>query len=181
MLDQAQVRMKKTQNCMQKQIQELTCEAFRCTRKGDRLNEGRAYCNLGIAYHRLGQFEKAAEFHRKHLNIALEVGDRAIEGGAYGNLGNAYNSLGQFEKAVEFYLKRLNIALEVGDIRVLVKARCLWQLRKCLTYNSLGQFEKAAEFHRKDLNIALEVGDRAGEGSAYGNLGNAYHRLGQLV
>ena len=32
--------------------------------------------------------------------------------------------------------------------------------------------------HRKHLAIALELGDRAGEGKAYGNLGNAYRSLG---
>ena len=32
----------------------------------------------------------------------------------------------------------------------------------------------------KDLSIAKDVGDRAGEGSAYGNLGNAYYSLGDF-
>ena len=33
-------------------------------------------------------------------------------------------------------------------------------------------------YHEKHLKIALEIGDRAGEGEAYGNLGNAYQPLG---
>ena len=36
------------------------------------------------------------------------------------------------------------------------------------------------EYPSKHLVIALEVGDRAGEGLAYGNLGCAYHSLGQF-
>ena len=40
-------------------------------------------------------------------------------------------------------------------------------------YDSLGDFNKAIEYHTLDLAIAKEVGDRAGEGTAYGNLGNA--------
>ena len=40
-------------------------------------------------------------------------------------------------------------------------------------YQSLGDFSRAIEHHTQHLAIAKEVGDRAGEGSAYGNLGNA--------
>ena len=45
---------------------------------------------------------------------------------------------------------------------------------------SLGDFRKAIEYHEKDLKIAIEIGDRAGEGRAYGNLGNAYNSLGDF-
>ena len=37
----------------------------------------------------------------------------------------------------------------------------------------MGDYQKAIEYHAKDLKIAKEIGDRAGEGRAYGNLGNA--------
>ena len=36
------------------------------------------------------------------------------------------------------------------------------------------------EYYEKDLSIAKEVGNRAGEGSTYGNLGNAYLSLGNF-
>ena len=57
---------------------------------GDRAGEGRAYGNLGNAYKSLCDYQKAIEYHEKHLKIAKEIGDRAGEGRAYGNLGNAY-------------------------------------------------------------------------------------------
>ena len=44
-------------------------------------------------------------------------------------------------------------------------------------YKSQGEFRKAIEYREKHLNIAIEICDRAGEGLAYGNLGNAYHSL----
>ena len=74
---------------------------MRCARAGDRDGECRAYCDLGNAYLSLGQFDKAIEFHRKALNIALELGNRAWVGAAYANLGNAYESLGQFQQKYE--------------------------------------------------------------------------------
>ena len=42
---------------------------------GDRAGEGIAYCNLGIAYHRRGNFKQAIEYHNQHLTIAKELGD----------------------------------------------------------------------------------------------------------
>ena len=44
----------------------------------------------------------------------------------------------------------------------------------------LGDFKQAIEYHMLHLTIAKEVGDRAGEGRAYGNLGNAYQGLGDF-
>ena len=37
---------------------------------GDKDEEGRAYGNLGIAYHDLGDFQKAIQYHERHLEIA---------------------------------------------------------------------------------------------------------------
>ncbi|XP_044170138.1 tetratricopeptide repeat protein 28-like [Acropora millepora] len=45
---------------------------------------------------------------------------------------------------------------------------------------SLGDLRRAIEYHEKHLEIAKEVSDRIGEGSAYGNLGNAYQSLGDF-
>ena len=49
-----------------------------------------------------------------------------------------------------------------------------------LTGDSLGDFKQAVKYHNQHLSIAKELGDRAGEGSAYGNLGNAYQSLGDF-
>jgi tetratricopeptide (TPR) repeat protein len=47
-------------------------------------------------------------------------------------------------------------------------------------YQSLGSFSQALEHHKEHLAISKEVGDRAGEGMAYGNLGNAYRSQGDF-
>ena len=143
---------------------------------GDRAGQGRAYGNLGNAYHSLGQFQQAIEYHKQDLSIAIEVGDRAGQGRAYGNLGIAYHSLCQFQQAIEYHKQRLNIAIEVGDRAG--QGAAYGNLGNA--YDSLGQFQQAIEYHKQDLSIAIEVGDRAGQGRAYGNLGIAYHGLGQF-
>ena len=42
------------------------------------------------------------------------------------------------------------------------------------------QGKEAIEYHNLHLKIAKKVGDKHGEGGANGNLGNAYHRLGDF-
>jgi len=50
-----------------------------------------------------------------------------------------------------------------------------------LLYQLQGGFSKAIAYHTQCLAIAKEVGDRAGEGHAYGNLGNAYQSQGDYA
>ena len=66
----------------------------------DQAGEGSSYANLGNAYHCLGDFKKAIDYHERYLKIAKEVRDRAGEGRSYANLGNNYHSLGDFKKAI---------------------------------------------------------------------------------
>ena len=146
-------------------------------------NIGDAYVNfkdfqhaLGIAYHRLGDFRKAIEYHERHLKISKEVKDRAGEGSAYGNLGNAYYSLGDFQKAIECHEQHLKISKEVGDRAG--EGKAYGNLGNA--YRNLGDFQKAIEYHERHLKISKEVGAREGEGNAYCNLGNAYRNLGDF-
>ena len=124
----------------------------------------------------MGNFQKAIEYHEKHLKIAKEVGDRSGESGAYVNLGKAYYRLDNFRKVIEYYEKHLKIAKEVGDRYGECRAYSILGN----AYDSLGNFQKATEYHEKHLEIAKEIGDRSGEGGAHGNLGNAYHSLGKF-
>ena len=53
----------------------------------------------GEANHRLDEFPRAMEYHKKHLNIAKEVGDRKEKGHAYLNIGDVHKSLGDVPRA----------------------------------------------------------------------------------
>ncbi|CAH3178440.1 unnamed protein product [Porites evermanni] len=143
---------------------------------GDREGQAKAYCNLGNAYHSLGYFQKALEYHQRDLKISKEVGDRAGEGIAYQNLGHAYETVGDFQKAIEYHEQRLTISKEEGDRA----AEGIAYHNLGNAYSSLGYFQKAIEYHERYLKISEEVGDRAGEGIAYCNLGNAFRNLGDF-
>ena len=41
---------------------------------GDKVLEANIYCNLGNAYHSLGDFQEAIEYHERVLKISKEIG-----------------------------------------------------------------------------------------------------------
>ena len=143
---------------------------------GDKAGEGNSYFNLGNAYHNLGDFEKAIQYHKRHLEIAKEVGDKAGEGNSYCNLGNAYDSLADFKRAIQYHERHLKIAREVGD----KAGEGISYSNLGNAYHSLGNFERAIQYDQRDLDIAKELKDRAGEGKSYGNLGVVYHSRGDF-
>ena len=142
----------------------------------DRIGQGRAYGNIGLACRNLGNFKKAVEYHQLHLSVAKEVGDRAGEGKAYANLGSAYCRLGDFDKALNYHQVHLNIAKEVGDKNG--QGRAYGNLG--LAYRNIGDFKEALKYHKLHLKIAKDIGDRDAEGRTYGNLGLVYRNLGDF-
>ena len=48
--------------------------------------------NLGNAYHCLGEYQKAIEYHKKNLEITIAIGDQSGIARRYANLRNAYHN-----------------------------------------------------------------------------------------
>ena len=144
-------------------------------RLNDSLNEGVALSNMGNAYHRLGNIERAIQFYEQGLVIERDLGDRRGEATSLGCLGIAYASLGETERAIQFHEQYLTIARDFGDRRN--EASALGNLG--LAYTDLGEIQHAIELYEKQLTIDRELGDRRGEGNALGNLGLAYADLGE--
>ncbi|MEH2198409.1 CHAT domain-containing protein [Nostoc sp.] len=140
----------------------------------DRLGEGKALGNLGLAYDSLGDYIKAIEYQHQSLAIAREINDRLGEGQSLGNLGIAYYSLGDYSKAIKYQQQRLTIAREINDR--LGEGQSLGNLG--IAYYSLGDYSKAIDYHQQSLAIAREIKDRLGERQSLGNLGIAYYSLG---
>ena len=92
---------------------------------GDRAVEGGAYGNLGNAYHSLGDYRKALEYHEKRLKITKEIGDRAGEAEAYCNIGNAYSFLEQIENAVDYFVSAVDA---FNSLRSLLKSQDNWKV-----------------------------------------------------
>lgn len=81
----------------------------------DREGEGIWLGNLGDAYWRLGQSERAIECFEHAVAIAREIKNRGTEGYWLGNLGDVYLSLSQWERVREYYEQALALTRETKD------------------------------------------------------------------
>ena len=142
----------------------------------DRQGEGLFLGKLGIAYHDLGQVERAIGYYQQALIVSQKIGDRRGEGNMLGNLGLAYSDLGQTEQAIWYHEQALKISQEISDRRG--EGADLGNLGN--VYRALGQVEQAIDYYQQALGISREIGDRRNEGSWLGNLGLAYNDLGQV-
>ena len=153
-------------------VQELSI----AKKQGNRVGEGKAYANLGVAYYNLGDFQQAIECYTQSLSICKEFGYGKAEGAVSFHLANLYHLVGDFQKAIEYYLQSLSFAEGVGN-RTLQGE--IYE-NMGLTYYNLGDFKQAMECHKKDVSITKALGVRAKEGRAYGNLGCDYYSLGDI-
>ncbi len=106
---------------------------------GNKTSDGNVYSDPGHAYQKLLQLDKAKEFHRKCLNIALKINDTSDT--QYNGLGNVWSIFG-LGKAMDFYLKYLGVTPTKADEGIAYSE--IGGL-----YCSSGHFDKAIEFHEK--------------------------------
>lgn len=77
--------------------------------------EAQACYSLGNTYTLLRDYDKAIEYHLRHLAIAQQLSDRVGEGRAYWSISNAYASMGRNEDALQYACKHLDITRETSD------------------------------------------------------------------
>jgi tetratricopeptide (TPR) repeat protein len=131
--------------------------------------------NLGSAYYRMGQVQRAIGFYEKALQLARDHHNRWGEGTWIGNLANCVSDLGQNARAIEYYEKSLAINREVGD-RV-GESNALGNL--AIRYSEMGQNTRAFEYVERALAIDREVESRDSEATDLEALGNRHLDLGR--
>jgi len=145
-------------------------------KSGNRSQEGRASCNLGIIHHHLGNFGEAIACQKLRLVIAMEKNDEAAIARAYCNLGCTYDLIGDHIKAVRFHKLDLGIQQKLGS--VLGESSACGNIGNAT--HALGDYESALEWHKKHMAFATELGDIRGQCSASGNIGMVLESSGQF-
>ncbi|MFN8495579.1 MAG: tetratricopeptide repeat protein [Caldilineaceae bacterium] len=131
--------------------------------------------DLGLAYSRLGEMDKAIDCYQQAITIAKKTVERDIEGIILGNLATCYSALGKYQQAGNCYQQALIIAKDIGDRRGEEK-----RLTNLGNNNyDLGQLDKAIDYFQQALIIAKEIQSRVDEGVILGNLGVTYLALQQ--
>jgi len=82
---------------------------------GDREGEAITLINLGIEYHRQGDFSEALLCFEKALDIFSEIENSSGEMTALGNIADVRNSQGETLKAIEIYNLSIDDAKRIGD------------------------------------------------------------------
>jgi tetratricopeptide (TPR) repeat protein len=142
----------------------------------ERLEFGRSYNDIGLAYLDIGKPDVAVDYLEKSLMMTNEVGDQHGERAATSNLGVAYIQLGKVRKAIGYLEDSLEIALKIKDqigIENVV-------VNLGIAYLNIGDVHRAINYFEQALTIARKVGDRRGEVNAVGNLGSAYRHFGDI-
>lgn len=143
-------------------------------RLGNKKSEGSNLGNMGNAYFDLGELQKAMDYYKQALAIALEIRDRIDESASLGNIGKTYCELGLNQKAIKYIERALIIDREIGDPRdELADLNNLGTI-----YFDLGNMEKAFEQYNNALKISREIGDKLTESYLLSNMGNIYNNLG---
>ncbi|MEL6341770.1 MAG: tetratricopeptide repeat protein [Myxococcota bacterium] len=158
------------------ELLEQALEAHRA--QGDRFNEARVLCGLGLLRQE-SQGRSAAAF--ADLNNALAIfqglGARGMEALVRGNLGVVHDYQGDFAAAEDCYRQALAIHREVGSRR---NAVVLYANLTSLLLQQ-GRDDEAIRHGRRGLKIAREDGDRTYEGILLINLGSIYLQQGRTA
>ena len=80
-----------------------------------KVEEARAYSNLGSSYHYKRNFEQAITYHNHVLRLAHELKDHTIEARAYAGLGHAARCMGGYTDAKSWHEQQLDMALKTRD------------------------------------------------------------------
>ena len=126
--------------------------------------------NLGIAYHKLGNNEKAFNFYKKALKEAKLSSDHKRECEAFLELGKISKLKGHWEKASTYFESARSIYRSLGD-----RSNEAWVLENLgIIYLNQDRFEDAIENFESALRIYQSLEDRSNEASIFMHLGIAY-------
>lgn len=133
----------------------------------NKVNIGRAYCNLGLSHLSLGNNEIALECQKYFLAIAHMTNNTTGKFRALGNIGDVLIKIGDLEEAGKMFHRQLGIARQSRE-RLLEATACA---ALGLVHRLMKKYDKALGYHTQELTLRQELGDLQGECKAHGHLG----------
>ncbi|HKH45427.1 MAG TPA: tetratricopeptide repeat protein [Thermoanaerobaculia bacterium] len=140
-------------------------------------DEGRADVlnAFGVAYHNLGEMERAEESYEQAADIRRRIGDERGYATTLRNLANLHLIRGDYAVAEKQLEEALALLERVGDGPGIADL-----------YNSLGalaeergEFEKALAQYQRALRVRRDLGNDLALAESFGNVGYACYQLGR--
>ena len=133
--------------------------------------------NIGASLIKLGQYERALDYHLRALEMRRAVNDRPRIGLSLTSVGSCYHLLDDKPKALEYFTEALKLIPEVKDDYYTAKA-----LNNIGTvYRKMGDFPKALDFLNQALTLRLKVGDPRGTAETLSQLARLERDRGNLT
>ncbi|CAM4982860.1 unnamed protein product [Rotaria socialis] len=139
------------------------------------------YHQLGVINCHQGEYQKAATFYEKSLEIKRKTlpKDDAPLAPTYSNIGLVYNSMGEYSRALEYYEKSykiLEISLPPNHPDLATSYNNIGSV-----YDNMGEYSKALEYYEKSHQI-LEISlppNHPDLATSYNNIGGMHSRIGE--
>lgn len=134
------------------------------------------YLCIGAIFDRVSNVNKAIQYYRKALRIAVNRSDEKLKAKCHACMGDSCDRLGAFDRALEYHRKSLRIVRKLKDKQG--EIRCYSGMGN--VYHGLGDFNKSINYHEEALRIATAIDNSQEVSKCYSNLGNAYQNLGNF-
>ncbi|MGH9380997.1 MAG: protein kinase domain-containing protein [Thermoanaerobaculia bacterium] len=130
---------------------------------------------MGVAYHRLGELDQAADHYGRAALLRRDIGDQRGHATSLRNVAMVDTVRGRYEAAESSLEAARQIFEQIGD-----------QAGAAALLNDLGVLDEergdyrgALDAYRRALKLTEDVGDRAATADSYNNVGYAYYLLGE--
>jgi serine/threonine protein kinase len=114
-----------------------------------------AEANVGLAYFKQGQYERAIIHYQKAITHYTECGNREYAILNHGNVGNAYFQLGDFARAQDNITKVIQYTNQISQEKV----KAFWKANLTNAISNAGSKKMALEYFLYTLEVEHRYGD----------------------
>ena len=128
--------------------------------------------NIGLGYHRKGEFVDALNYWTESLKIYESINDEPGTANLLSNIATIYNTNGDDAKSLEYALRSLKIAEKIGDkLRILSVLNTLANIY----YSKPATKDTALGYLLRALPLCEQIGDSVSYGIISENIGEIYY------
>ncbi|MCK5168672.1 MAG: tetratricopeptide repeat protein, partial [Bacteroidales bacterium] len=131
--------------------------------------------NIGLAYTKLGNYEKAIKYGLDALKIFEELNNKKMIAGCNINIGNFFIEIKEPDKGLAYMSKALKIYTKLEDTEN--QSFCYTNIGAALA--EMKKYNKALQNFNDALKLDLTNNDLIGVSVNYNNIGSIYRELGQ--
>ncbi|OJJ21596.1 hypothetical protein BKI52_13850 [marine bacterium AO1-C] len=143
-------------------------------KKHKQLLDGEIWKGLGNAYHFIGDFQKAANYYVKALEVYKAQGKKDKQLGIYANMSLINKDLGNIRLAFKYGKAGLQLAKETQN----KKAENAILTNTAIIYERQGEYREALKLYKDALSSAIKAGNKELIPLGYQNIGNVNVRIG---